>query len=144
KDVLYLPPDSADAAIETARCNYGFTVISRSSSADNCGRERVLGYWFRLIVGGIAQLFHIFFFQAEDGIRGRNVTGVQTYALPICLDGGGAAQSPPGGTAENGHLHRAGEGRSYLAIRVLGGDGQAEEGSCRQGTWRGGGQDQLG
>src|SRR5207249_6620535 len=29
------------------------------------------------------------FFQAEDGIRDRNVTGVQTCALPICeiLDG---------------------------------------------------------
>src|SRR5207249_6302320 len=27
-----------------------------------------------------------FFFQAEDGIRARNVTGVQTCALPICLD----------------------------------------------------------
>src|SRR5699024_7360958 len=26
-----------------------------------------------------------FFFQAEDGIRGRNVTGVQTCALPISL-----------------------------------------------------------
>src|SRR6266513_3425463 len=26
-----------------------------------------------------------FFFQAEDGIRGRNVTGVQTCALPICF-----------------------------------------------------------
>src|SRR5699024_11975403 len=25
----------------------------------------------------------VFFFQAEDGIRDRNVTGVQTYALPI-------------------------------------------------------------
>src|SRR5699024_11275215 len=25
-----------------------------------------------------------FFFQAEDGIRYRNVTGVQTCALPIC------------------------------------------------------------
>src|SRR5207248_4113372 len=25
-----------------------------------------------------------FFFQAEDGIRGRTVTGVQTCALPIC------------------------------------------------------------
>src|SRR5207249_8851579 len=28
-----------------------------------------------------------FFFQAEDGIRDRNVTGVQTCALPIFLDG---------------------------------------------------------
>src|SRR5699024_1752020 len=27
----------------------------------------------------------IFFFQAEDGIRDRNVTGVQTCALPITL-----------------------------------------------------------
>src|SRR5699024_2087008 len=29
--------------------------------------------------------FLIFFFQAEDGIRDRNVTGVQTCALPILL-----------------------------------------------------------
>ena len=27
-----------------------------------------------------------FFFQAEDGIRDRDVTGVQTCALPICDD----------------------------------------------------------
>src|SRR5699024_53895 len=27
------------------------------------------------------------FFQAKDGIRSRNVTGVQTCALPICLGG---------------------------------------------------------
>src|SRR5699024_11855169 len=27
-----------------------------------------------------------FFFQAEDGIRDRNVTGVQTCALPIYID----------------------------------------------------------
>src|SRR5699024_11750431 len=27
--------------------------------------------------------YSIFFFQAEDGIRDRNVTGVQTCALPI-------------------------------------------------------------
>src|SRR5699024_12073016 len=42
-----------------------------------------------------------FFFQAEDGIRDRNVTGVQTCALPISLrclvrnDRGGAYGSPP-------------------------------------------------
>src|SRR5699024_11311599 len=28
---------------------------------------------------------YVFFFQAEDGIRDRNVTGVQTCALPISL-----------------------------------------------------------
>src|SRR5437868_9986423 len=32
-------------------------------------------------------VFFFFFFQAEDGIRDRNVTGVQTCALPICLRG---------------------------------------------------------
>src|SRR5438067_3966109 len=34
----------------------------------------------------ILRFFFIFFFffQAEDGIRDRNVTGVQTCALPIC------------------------------------------------------------
>src|SRR5207249_11337043 len=29
----------------------------------------------------------VFFFQAEDGIRDRNVTGVQTCALPISFEG---------------------------------------------------------
>src|SRR5207249_7581187 len=33
-----------------------------------------------------------FFFQAEDGIRDRNVTGVQTCALPIFLPQTTAAQ----------------------------------------------------
>src|SRR5947209_14131787 len=32
------------------------------------------------------QLNTVFFFQAEDGIRDIGVTGVQTCALPICLD----------------------------------------------------------
>src|SRR5207249_9754971 len=38
-----------------------------------------------------------FFFQAEDGIRDRNVTGVQTCALPISLtqDNWGAAVGGP-------------------------------------------------
>src|SRR5699024_12061105 len=30
-------------------------------------------------------IYIVFFFQAEDGIRDRNVTGVQTCALPISL-----------------------------------------------------------
>src|SRR5687767_15689660 len=30
-------------------------------------------------------IFIFFFFQAEDGIRDKLVTGVQTCALPICL-----------------------------------------------------------
>src|SRR5699024_12031264 len=35
------------------------------------------------IIGKMCLCF-FFFFQAEDGIRDRNVTGVQTCALPIC------------------------------------------------------------
>src|SRR6266516_5452938 len=31
-------------------------------------------------------VYFFFFFQAEDGIRDRTVTGVQTCALPICPD----------------------------------------------------------
>src|SRR5699024_11311875 len=34
-------------------------------------------------VSPLIVLFFFFFFQAEDGIRDRNVTGVQTCALPI-------------------------------------------------------------
>src|SRR5437868_10114333 len=40
-----------------------------------------------ILVGCLARYqckFFFFFFQAEDGIRDRNVTGVQTCALPIC------------------------------------------------------------
>src|SRR5207248_4463863 len=37
----------------------------------------------------------IFFFQAEDGIRDRTVTGVQTCALPIYSDAGRAETVMP-------------------------------------------------
>src|SRR5438067_734376 len=36
-----------------------------------------------LLIGALL-VYVLFFFQAEDGIRDRNVTGVQTCALPIC------------------------------------------------------------
>src|SRR5699024_11956240 len=36
-----------------------------------------------------------FFFQAEDGIRDRNVTGVQTCALPILQEGVSSARFVP-------------------------------------------------
>src|SRR6266498_4652421 len=36
-----------------------------------------------------------FFFQAEDGIRDADVTGVQTWALPIYLDDAGWATPTP-------------------------------------------------
>src|SRR5271167_646318 len=39
--------------------------------------------------------YHLFFFQAEDGIRDRNVTGVQTCALPIFESGTPASTPKP-------------------------------------------------
>src|SRR2546429_3144905 len=37
-------------------------------------------------IGTVSSVVLFFFFQAEDGIRDVAVTGVQTCALPICLD----------------------------------------------------------
>src|SRR5215471_19751340 len=41
-------------------------------------------------------IFFFFFFQAEDGIRGLYVTGVQTCALPICAASRTSARSASG------------------------------------------------
>src|SRR5437867_9571533 len=54
----------------------------------------------------------IFFFQAEDGIRDRTVTGVQTCALPICPPAAarfaarGGARPPAGTAARSPRLER--------------------------------------
>src|SRR6266540_275954 len=49
--------------------------------------------------GGAKSVSVFFFFQAEDGIRDRDVTGVQTCALPIWRVVDPADQVPPHGTA---------------------------------------------
>src|SRR5699024_11637240 len=51
-----------------------------------------------------------FYFQAEDGIRDRNVTGVQTCALPICAE---KKPTEAGDTAPGGY----GEPRADSATR---------------------------
>src|SRR5438067_3407163 len=48
-----------------------------------------------------------FFFQAEDGIRDRNVTGVQTCALPICHERALAGRPERGPEAEGGEAAAA-------------------------------------
>src|SRR5207248_5051620 len=70
-----------------------------------------------------------FFFQAEDGIRDRTVTGVQTCALPIsCSRRGAVAPPQPPATARSGRrrpgersvrrgAHRLGTGFSAPAPR---------------------------
>src|SRR5699024_11612692 len=46
----------------------------------------ILDPWFYPLIEQYSSYkFILFFFQAEDGIRHRNVTGVQTCALPISL-----------------------------------------------------------
>src|SRR5438067_9081495 len=53
--------------------------------------------------------FSFFFFQAEDGIRDRNVTGVQTCALPISL-----------GNADDARARRRGERLRSVGGAVVG------------------------
>src|SRR5437868_13407855 len=89
-----------------------------------------------LLFDGVWFVF-VFFFQAEDGIRDRNVTGVQTCALPICL------HEPPGQrkrrtAAERGrHLGR--ERVAVLRCRPRAGDRSEERRvgkECRCRGWR--------
>src|SRR5207249_9460305 len=55
-----------------------------------CAREVVMARCSKI---GLFMI-NLFFFQAEDGIRDRNVTGVQTCALPIsAMAGPGAPNS---------------------------------------------------
>src|SRR5438094_1856078 len=55
-----------------------------------------------------------FFFQAEDGIRDRTVTGVQTCALPICVDGGFE-----GGWMREPYAEPWGEGGTFRGVNTM-------------------------
>src|SRR5437868_7677116 len=57
------------------------------------------------------------FFQAEDGIRDRNVTGVQTCALPIAAMGGAGAA--PAVEAEHGMVVSAHRLASEAGVRIF-------------------------
>src|SRR5437773_3780193 len=60
-------------------------------------------------------LLLFFFFQAEDGIRDRDVTGVQTCALPILRASPGRARGspPPEGRCAPGGRTRRSRRRSW-------------------------------
>src|SRR5699024_6314459 len=63
----------------------------------------------------------VFFFQAEDGIRDRNVTGVQTCALPILapLEPDAELDQVPEGTPRNGYSVTVPlEGEEEISLRV--------------------------
>src|SRR5699024_11583880 len=63
------------------------------------------------------RLSFIFFFRAEDGIRDRNVTGVQTCALPIFELGKELAPYPEALHTEE-HLVRGCQSQVWLHIQV--------------------------
>src|SRR5205823_10350239 len=84
------------------------------------GPRMMSGSWTRSVVGEkIARTNSFFFFQAEDGIRDKLVTGVQTCALPISRiahDGARPAAARTGllqleEALRNAHLPRSEERR---------------------------------
>src|SRR5699024_12057429 len=93
-------------------------------------------------------LYLFFFFQAEDGIRDRNVTGVQTCALPILAKGGrggrgnirfATPKNPAPELAENGEPGV--ERKIELELKVLADVGligfpsEIGRASCRERVW---------
>src|SRR5947207_5690361 len=63
----------------------------------------------------IAPTQPVFFFQAEDGIRGHCVTGVQTCALPICCELG---KETDGGVFADGEARPEFAGEAERSFRV--------------------------
>src|SRR5690554_7469348 len=59
-----------------------------------------------LYLGSMKAYLLYFFFQAEDGIRGADVTGVQTCALPIS-DAAALVHTTGGDTFRTGSVHLA-------------------------------------
>src|SRR5207244_5180420 len=84
-------------------------------------------------------LRYIFFFsQAEDGIRDDLVTGVQTCALPICFDAGGAgdrsrAEAPRRDRSPAPPASKPGNPRGALPASAA----EIGRASCRERVWVG-------
>src|SRR5689334_24305090 len=78
-------------------------------------------------------ILHLFFFQAEDGIRDGTVTGVQTCALPICRR---AARPSAGTTHSRSARCLAHPGRAHAP--ATGGHGPGRGGARGAGPAAGG------
>ena len=80
------------ACNETHLPNGGMTVhvLDGARPLDDPDPEeaRSVGFLWIVYADVEVELLRVFFFQAEDGIRDRDVTGVQTCALPILRAGG--------------------------------------------------------
>src|SRR5699024_11232501 len=72
----------------------------------------------------------VFLFQAEDGIRGRNVTGVQTCALPISGVHGTAPPATSAPTEEDAPIATGRSGRPWCR-------GGRTEGAQSTSSWSG-------
>src|SRR5437867_5983085 len=62
-------------------------------------------------------LFCFFFFQAEDGIRDRTVTGVQTCALPIFSVGAWSSVAPTRADSNGFQFSAAGDFGAWVGFR---------------------------
>src|SRR5438067_2970323 len=91
--------------------------------------QRVLRWWgtesgtaagsrFRKRAAGRIVRVTLFFFQAEDGIRDRNVTGVQTCALPILAQGNWIIMFPEGTRTPRGRQGTYKHGGTRLAVET--------------------------
>src|SRR5699024_11877392 len=75
-------------------------------------------HWSQHFLSSFVCFFLVFFFfQAEDGIRDRNVTGVQTCALPISMLDSPRSSSPISSTSA---LSRGVWMRRFAAIVITG------------------------
>src|SRR3989441_2407593 len=70
-------------------------------------------------------MFFFFFFQAEDGIRDKLVTGVQTCALPICVGSGDGRVHVRFASLGHFRQYRLRRGIDRLEILPFGGSGPA-------------------
>src|SRR5699024_11745476 len=85
-----------------------------------------------VVCPGMCRQDILFFFQAEDGIRDRNVTGVQTCALPIF--GRGLREGPRAVRAAPG-ARRAAAGGVGRAERLRSEERRVGK-ECRSRWWR--------
>src|SRR2546430_4408008 len=109
-----------------AKRNEGANINSNINVTPMVDVMLVLLIIFRVL----SRLLHLFFFQAEDGIRDLTVTGVQTCALPI-FSGPGAAHSAASRARQRTHPS-GGTGGSPARCRREGKGGRSRRQSqCR-------------
>src|SRR5699024_11980285 len=81
----HVAPPPALSRSSAAECAPSYSTAISASSAQLLAAKHRGDLQFRSRFS-VTPSRVFFFFQAEDGIRDRNVTGVQTCALPISID----------------------------------------------------------